>query len=161
MYHQYYGSSPLARGTPERKPQNGARPRLIPARAGNTALLSHGTRREPAHPRSRGEHKTWGLVFTYSCGSSPLARGTRSPTSPTRSGTRLIPARAGNTIQTVGVILTGAAHPRSRGEHYLRLPCRRRRSGSSPLARGTQTVYVSLLVAMRLIPARAGNTRRH
>ena len=53
----------------------------------------------------------------------------------------------------------GSAHPRSRGEHFQKggrsLVVV---SGSSPLARGTPRSLFLLLVVIRLIPARAGNT---
>ena len=72
-------------------------------------------------------------------GSSPLARGAHGrPGRPVRMH-GLIPARAGSTGRVVGDGRGRPAHPRSRGEHGLRL---------------------ALLVGLRgLIPARAGSTR--
>ena len=91
-------------------------------------------------------------------GSSPLARGTRSSTSPPGSCAGLIPARAGNTSSPQRRQGSGGAHPRSRGEHsqvaaYVRLD-----SGSSPLARGTLGPCEVGNHRRGLIPARAGNT---
>ena len=54
--------------------------------------------------------------------------------------------------------MTNAAHPRSRGEHQARTTVRGQHGGSSPLARGTQSVVISRVASDRLIPARAGNT---
>ena len=111
------GSSPLARGTSTDK--NGLRrySRLIPARAGNIPQTSAWSLRNPAHPRSRGEHVLPPFTPFILYGSSPLARGTpRSPISWLTSG-RLIPARAGNTSAMPDKLLRAAAHPRSRGEH--------------------------------------------
>ena len=70
------GSSPLARGTPTAtttKPHDSG---LIPARAGNTYRHDRCTRRQWAHPRSRGEHATRLASGSRRLGSSPLARGT-------------------------------------------------------------------------------------
>ena len=136
-----YGSSPLARGTRSCTNPCTALLRLIPARAGNTqALQQHGILL-PAHPRSRGEHQLarpakW--VFT---GSSPLARGTLHPCGSTLRLRRLIPARAGNTNSPCDRRCRSSAHPRSRGEHCCRNGSHARRSGSSPLARGTLHGY--------------------
>ena len=50
------------------------------------------------------------------------------------------------------------AHPRSRGEHMPVMMSPEMPPGSSPLARGTQSVITDSLDEKRLIPARAGNT---
>ena len=50
------GSSPLTRGKPERGRGRQRGHRLIPAHAGKTAVCMASMRREPAHPRSRGEN---------------------------------------------------------------------------------------------------------
>ena len=50
------GSSPLARGTCWCRDYTDYRRRLIPARAGNIGCLGRVPARQPAHPRSRGEH---------------------------------------------------------------------------------------------------------
>ena len=91
-------------------------------------------------------------------GSSPLARGTPSPTAPARSSKRLIPARAGNTGGYAPGGRYTAAHPRSRGEHTSRESRICSTIGSSPLARGTQRPRGDRADGERLIPARAGNT---
>ena len=51
------------------------------------------------------------------------------------------------------------AHPRSRWEHYPRRDDAPDHFGSSPLARGTHHVRLEARPSLRLIPARAGNTR--
>ena len=94
-----YGSSPLARGTHITRPGRSLPRRFIPARAGNTprtrsssptapvhprsrgehaCLRQHTTERQ-GHPRSRGEHSRTAAWMSTTCGSSPLARGTRAP----------------------------------------------------------------------------------
>ena len=152
------GSSPLARGTPRFGCMRGLSGRLIPARAGNTWFSGDGTTRAPAHPRSRGEHTHKELELDPANGSSPLARGTLPRGHHNSAGLRLIPARAGNTVDVAAGVQAHAAHPRSRGEHR-RCSCRRPGScGSSPLARGTRIEQLNHVISSRLIPARAGNT---
>ena len=53
------------------------------------------------------------------------------------------------------------AHPRSRGEHVSDGESDPWHVGSSPLARGTQTVSAQQVDQAGLIPARAGNTISH
>ena len=71
---------------------------------------------------------------------------------------RLIPARAGNTESLEASSASHEAHPRSHGEHSSGLSSSGCSGGSSPLARGTRILLVTLLRYRRLIPARAGNT---
>ena len=72
---------------------------------------------------------------------------------------RLIPARAGNISSLRFSCSSQPAHPRSRGEHCVRVPLTTAVAGSSPLARGTCHEALALFRAVRLIPARAGNIR--
>ena len=89
---------------------------------------------------------------------SPLARGTRDDVAGERESAGLIPARAGNTCRCAMFSASFRAHPRSRGEHALRLFRLFCGGGSSPLARGTRAPDLSGAKAIGLIPARAGNT---
>ena len=152
------GSSPLARGTRGLCVLKYPLVRLIPARAGNTLFICSHTPSTAAHPRSRGEHHFLPLgvlapgaahprsrgehtgklnASPVIFGSSPLARGTPLPSFLLDQHTRLIPARAGNTVGRCSFRLLLTAHPRSRGEHTESLSMRRIGAGSSPLARGT------------------------
>ena len=72
---QIDGSSPLARGLPEKTTQGGGSSRIIPARAGFTALARTSSRAPTDHPRSRGVYTNDGTVAYQWSGSSPLARG--------------------------------------------------------------------------------------
>ena len=153
------GSSPLARGTPAHVANPGVAIRLIPARAGNTPDYPEPSNQPAAHPRSRGEHFSQLTSKSDAGGSSPLARGTPSITDGVTTTSRLIPARAGNTI-TPPPPSSLSAHPRSRGEHRNRVLLLSCQGGSSPLARGTHIQAVPLATVFRLIPARAGNTVR-
>ena len=155
------GSSPLARGTRILWPRLGNRARLIPARAGNTPQDAPPHPTPSAHPRSRGEHQHQPTPTAPPAGSSPLARGTPRRAAVARPMTRLIPARAGNTLCGFRRLLGSPAHPRSRGEHALIRFASYCALGSSPLARGTPGEFTGSALAHRLIPARAGNTFKH
>ena len=111
-----------------------------------------------AHPRSRGEHVPLIEPPVRVSGSSPLARGTLHSNLHRHFGVRLIPARAGNTLQLGHASEAQTAHPRSRGEHPAAWSCVGGADGSSPLARGTHAPHTAPDPAARLIPARAGNT---
>ena len=111
--------------------------RFIPARAGNTTSSPASPAATAVHPRSRGEHPNGRLSLEGSAGSSPLARGTPRPSSPTPRTRRFIPARAGNTTGSAGGPCRAAVHPRSRGEHGAPDAGTHEVPGSSPLARGT------------------------
>ena len=152
------GSSPLARGTPGHVVGFGLGVRLIPARAGNTSNPTGPRKPATAHPRSRGEHASSNEASWCPSGSSPLARGTRDAWLLSGDSIRLIPARAGNTRMGRRRAHAHQAHPRSRGEHPVIAETCAAYSGSSPLARGTRTLTVTIRRRIRLIPARAGNT---
>ena len=148
------GSSPLARGTLNGSTAFKNAVGLIPARAGNTSQFIRDGTRHRAHPRSRGEHVRVGVARLVDGGSSPLARGTPVRLIHKQVARGLIPARAGNTEQRSCLKNTFRAHPRSRGEHGMRLGCVPGRLGSSPLARGTHlltwdfTPYISKIESL-------------
>ena len=72
---------------------------------------------------------------------------------------RLIPARAGKTLEVPAPGEVPGAHPRSRGENRRRYLRWTEGAGSSPLARGKLTSASMERAPRRLIPARAGKTR--
>ena len=114
------GSSPLARGTLVDVVIRCAQAGLIPARAGNTLTPPSCSSPKRAHPRSRGEHDSYGDKVIKGADSSPLARGTRHRRHQSPESNGLIPARAGNTRRVPPWRAGGrcrGAHPRSRGEH--------------------------------------------
>ena len=155
-----WGSSPLARGTRGCCRSGQHRRGLIPARAGNTALLLLFLVVAGAHPRSRGEHIFPTARPSHVPGSSPLARGTPFLQMARRAERGLIPARAGNTYTVYQLPGAARAHPRSRGEHAISEDGRPPEVGSSPLARGTPALIVEQADPKGLIPARAGNTAK-
>ena len=154
------GSSPLARGTHTHSLRGNTRCRLIPARAGNTSIVITSPVMISAHPRSRGEHWSSWRVMVSVYGSSPLARGTQVQGVSGSGRERLIPARAGNTPSVRRRSHCRPAHPRSRGEHISAPEPIMAPAGSSPLARGTLSGRRDCCELLRLIPARAGNTRQ-
>ena len=152
------GSSPLARGTQVRQSLQAGLVGLIPARAGNTGAPVVAGWFGWAHPRSRGEHPHAPSLELDAPGSSPLARGTPLGVELNKIFSGLIPARAGNTFQTLPRPPASRAHPRSRGEHAEGTASRAAVAGSSPLARGTLATNLFGALHPGLIPARAGNT---
>ena len=152
------GSSPRARGTLSSSRQPRGVTRFIPASAGNTAVPAASNAPTSVHPRERGEHRPWRCRRSPWCGSSPRARGTRKNRVVARRGPRFIPASAGNTTRPRPAFCARSVHPRERGEHDVVRKMAPRDDGSSPRARGTQSISAHLVIAMRFIPASAGNT---
>ena len=76
--------------------------RIIPARAGFTAILLRGACLSPDHPRSRGVYTATTPIGFSSWGSSPLARGLPLVALVAFGAFRIIPARAGFTHSLCG-----------------------------------------------------------
>ena len=132
------GSSPLARGLQINELTESNSVRIIPARAGFTAVTT------PSH------------VTTI--GSSPLARGLRRHVRSRAPSARIIPARAGFTHRRVAGNVYGEDHPRSRGVYPSSESSADDNAGSSPLARGLLSLGSGEEVWAGIIPARAGFT---
>ena len=132
------GLSPLARGTPTAIAGISAKPRFIPAGAGNTSQRPSSILRGAVYPRWRGEHHEFIL---------------HPPTK-----LRFIPAGAGNTQLVFGFIDDAPVYPRWRGEHRRCNTTQIPQRGLSPLARGTPLLNLLLQALIRFIPAGAGNT---
>ena len=157
---RWEGSSPLARGLPLHalRPVQGHR--IIPARAGFTRWRAPCPWGRGDHPRSRGVYRRPATLTRSSCGSSPLARGLRRGGPAPGAGQRIIPARAGFTVGGGAFPLPAGDHPRSRGVYCAWWRWRGRCEGSSPLARGLPARGWATAHTVRIIPARAGFTRR-
>ena len=159
-FHRPGGSSPLARGLPPR-PNGPRRPhRIIPARAGFTFNGSSILRRTRDHPRSRGVYMPYYNKLYLSEGSSPLARGLHPRRPRQQDGRRIIPARAGFTSPSSNLCRLVKDHPRSRGVYTHDALANKMAAGSSPLARGLPSVFLTTRETSRIIPARAGFTMR-
>ena len=116
MWSPPFGSSPLARGLLDVIVFDEAQIRIIPARAGFTAMIC---------PFLRCGH-----------GSSPLARGLPTAADGQELLDGIIPARAGFTGRPRQPGPVRPDHPRSRGVYGPGFRSRFRSWGSSPLARG-------------------------
>ena len=130
------GSSPLARGLPLGAEAAAHADRIIPARAGFTALWRGPAGPHPDHPRSRGVYAFVFCSYVCSTGSSPLARGLRHRLPPGDDLRGIIPARAGFTDHAVRRRRDHGDHPRSRGVYICADGRGKKATGSSPLARG-------------------------
>ena len=152
------GSSPLARGLPDRSQHPAGGPGIIPARAGFTPWTSSSGSWSADHPRSRGVYNASTKASSASGGSSPLARGLLRYESEGRSPSGIIPARAGFTPRPVRPSRPSSDHPRSRGVYQADRLVRKGRDGSSPLAQGLHERSGRALSLDGIIPARAGFT---
>ena len=177
---RHTGSSPLARGL--RAGGHDLRPphRIIPARAGFTTPGPDHALRGRDHPRSRGVYGPTTRPSGRPCGSSPLARGLRQARRDHPLPPGIIPARAGFTRRedllqgahedhprsrgvygaAVGRRWSALDHPRSRGVYNKPATWTDPDLGSSPLARGLRGAPGGLRGGLRIIPVRAGFTRR-
>ena len=108
----------------------------------------------------RGERNLDNLLDTIVRGSSPRARGTPSLEMVQWSICRFIPACAGNARLRGDVVTAATVHPRMRGERADGFDEFSGVFGSSPHARGTPGVSAARALAVRFIPACAGNAVR-
>ena len=134
------GSSPRVRGKLWSVRRAGGEPRLIPARAGKTMLRRKSPVYIAAHPRACGENPRARHLPGDCYGSSPRVRGKQQWVG-----------------RDEGVAV---AHPRACGENVRRGTSRAAVSGSSPRVRGKLERVHARFQRGRLIPARAGKTRR-
>ena len=111
------------------------------------------------HPRVCGELPRTPAIAEIWAGSSPRVRGTRARPTPPRSTFRFIPACAGNSLTSRGLLRPETVHPRVCGELRHRWAFRQQHGGSSPRVRGTRACSSLLWPFGRFIPACAGNSR--
>ena len=154
------GSSPLARGLPEKALPWITASRIIPARAGFTTANQISHVRVKDHPRSRGVYIRRRCAPSSTSGSSPLARGLPVHPPDHKVGAGIIPARAGFTSTGPRCPCRRPDHPRSRGVYSTCATLRLSIAGSSPLARGLRRETRHVNAHRGIIPARAGFTRR-
>ena len=154
------GSSPLVRGALRREAGRSLPAGIIPARAGSTLSAKRHEKRPGDHPRSCGEHYGCAWRVLDAQGSSPLVRGAHDIRVHDMRQTGIIPARAGSTSSAKWWTASMWDHPRSCGEHARLALFALPRPGSSPLVRGAPRWQRFRAGAGRIIPARAGSTRR-
>ena len=155
-----HGSSPRVRGKRAHEDRRGTRRGLIPARAGKTHCRRLWGRLCGAHPRACGENNLSPDPLPAITGSSPRVRGKRRRRRQHGPRPRLIPARAGKTLDGAGRDLARGAHPRACGENATAIPAGAAARGSSPRVRGKRPGSEPSRDPRGLIPARAGKTAR-
>ena len=158
---QRRGSSPLARGLHPGPRREHLPLRIIPARAGFTAVSVGRDVQSGDHPRSRGVYVDAPTLQPRPKGSSPLARGLRAVATGRAQAGGIIPARAGFTPTSARGACTMRDHPRSRGVYLRPRSHSPASSGSSPLARGLRRRLRADAALSGIIPARAGFTRTY
>ena len=104
--------------------------------------------------------KTWERDNGLYGGLSPLARGTQHRKRLRGGGVRFIPAGAGSSTWRIFATPARTVYPRWRGEHARLVGVFREIAGLSPLARGTLQQSETSWLAVRFIPAGAGNTEQ-
>ena len=98
-------------------------------------------------------------TLPHSVGSSPRGRGTHRRPRCRQLGGRFIPAGAGNSTRARRACPTRSVHPRGGGELSWPPIQPPGRTGSSPRGRGTRFCHGNHDVAVRFIPAGAGNSQ--
>ena len=147
------------RGTPRLLSKYDPCRRIIPAHAGNSQVNLNKCLLTPDHPRACGE-----LAAAYSSsgttdGSSPRMRGTHPMRTLHSLRTRIIPAHAGNSSDATQRASRVPDHPRACGELSSRVMELVGSAGSSPRMRGTPRPTLRRALALRIIPAHAGNSK--
>ena len=151
-------SPPRVRGALVHAVLRRERPRLTPACAGSTFLLSSGQGFHPTHPRVCGEHASTSGLWAWGYDSPPRVRGAHYLASLIRCKHRLTPACAGSTCAMRIEGATNPTHPRVCGEHCQSGHVRRRINDSPPRVRGAPRVSSPGCLILRLTPACAGST---
>ena len=93
-------------------------------------------------------------------GSSPRVRGKRTWPRSRWARSRIIPARAGQTLTSRTGDAKGPDHPRACGANISLQMSRTMPHGSSPRVRGKRRMFPGSFLFFRIIPARAGQTER-
>ena len=154
------GSSPRARGAPDRVRYTRGMIGIIPACAGSTAGGNNSKSIDRDHPRVRGEHGRRPRHRLRVQGSSPRARGALHRLQGALRVAGIIPACAGSTSDPASGSLGSRDHPRVRGEHPSGPSLAAGLTGSSPRARGARGGSWRIGPGAGIIPACAGSTHR-
>ena len=155
------GSSPRVRGkhVPIAGYQVGVR--IIPARAGQTNPWRWPKGAPADHPRACGANQMMSANHHATSGSSPRVRGKHQIAHHVTARHRIIPARAGQTRMPKPTRRTIPDHPRACGANSSLAVLSCKAVGSSPRVRGKRSVRFGRSRVGRIIPARAGQTRRY
>ena len=152
------GSSPRVWGILARADYPDAKIRFIPTRVGNTHAHVHALASCSVHPHACGEYAMAGSRSSASSGSSPRVWGIPPWLTAWMRARRFIPTRVGNTRPWPLPAPATAVHPHACGEYGHPRPDAHRQGGSSPRVWGIPLSRISLIVALRFIPTRVGNT---
>ena len=152
------GSSPRMRGALPRMPATPVSPRIIPADAGSTGIMSDKKQVYQDHPRGCGEHHHVDSGAISGSGSSPRMRGALGPGLRVPVPPGIIPADAGSTSTKIPPGRCGRDHPRGCGEHPSTLRPWAMSGGSSPRMRGARRLLRGHHAGPGIIPADAGST---
>ena len=141
------GSSPRVRGKPTNVERTPYAIRIIPARAGQTAMSASLSSPAPDHPRACGANLTPTGSNMVGLGSSPRVRGKLLSVGQAFVSGRIIPARAGQTGGGFFALRQYADHPRACGANAAKLALPSLPSGSSPRVRGKQSDFMRKLLS--------------
>ncbi len=151
------GLSPRLRGTAFRQCISGLCDRFIPAPAGNGLAAAATATLQAVYPRACGERRGSTVQPSNSHGLSPRLRGTGRQGPDQFSGTRFIPAPAGNGPRHRQGYYELPVYPRACGERAINSLVNVVRGGLSPRLRGTAAPVGRHTGPARFIPAPAGN----
>ena len=154
-----HGSSPRGRGKRRRLQRRRGPGRIIPARAGQTSARDMSRNAYADHPRACGANATTAINVSGAAGSSPRVRGKPLRKAGLVTNGRIIPARAGQTPRPRCRNMRATDHPRACGANGSSVRDSARRHGSSPRVRGKRVSCGICAGVLRIIPARAGQTR--
>ena len=132
--------------------------RIIPAHAGQTWVRSAPCSARSDHPRACGANVGRVHVHELQCGSSPRMRGKPAEVAGAWTATRIIPAHAGQTPQSMLRPATQPDHPRACGANGQQFLTNLGTFGSSPRMRGKPRLERDDSRTRRIIPAHAGQT---
>ena len=156
-----HGSSPRMRGKPLAAPGHMALARIIPAHAGQTSGRPRCAYHETDHPRACGANRISLSTALRKPGSSPRMRGKHPCYAIHCLTLRIIPAHAGQTSLSRLASSAATDHPRACGANSTKYNARHMPTGSSPRMRGKRSHVISMTMAIRIIPAHAGQTSGH
>ena len=132
--------------------------RIIPAHAGQTAVLLLNLPSFPDHPRACGANHVARSYRWRACGSSPRMRGKPGRCETRHRHHRIIPAHAGQTASGVRPGNRSTDHPRACGANPIGNGLAALMGGSSPRMRGKHELEYVQHLQRRIIPAHAGQT---
>ena len=134
------GTSPRARGKRVDGFKSVGKGRNIPACAGKTLAPAFSVAVSQEHPRVRGENGEEASNSSSTGGTSPRARGKRAHALCADCPLRNIPACAGKTSPRAMDSMSKSEHPRVRGENKTTCSPTWGPAGTSPRARGKQSI---------------------